>query len=102
VNLTFCVACGATDDLQHRHLVTEPRMAAMTKRTSSPFASHATRNCMRGESMAPIMRNPASQKIGQPRANRRATPTARGRKWAARTVIDALERIKQIERSKRP
>ena len=96
------------------------------KRLGNPYGARA------------LMRNPASQKIGQPRAtqagkdkadthalrlapvfaelenegflsanakatelNRRATPTARGRTWAARTVIDALARIKRIEGSKR-
>jgi DNA invertase Pin-like site-specific DNA recombinase len=91
------------------------------KRLGNPYGARA------------LMRNPESQKTGQPRAtqagkdkadahalrlapvfaeleangflsanakaaelNRRATPTARGRKWAARTVIDALARINRI------
>jgi DNA invertase Pin-like site-specific DNA recombinase len=96
------------------------------KRLGNPYGARA------------LMRNPASQKIGQPRAtqagkdkadahalrlapvfaeleakgflaanakaaelNKRGTPTARGREWAARTVIDAQERIKQIEETER-
>jgi hypothetical protein len=30
MNLTFCAACGATDDLQHHHLVTRGEPAAAT------------------------------------------------------------------------
>ena len=52
MKLAFCVACGATDDLQHHHLVTRAEAAAMMERTSSRFAMAATQNCTSVDSTA--------------------------------------------------
>ncbi len=114
MKLTFCAACGATDDLQHHHLVTRGEAGSDDERnlitlcgschaklherqanSARGAAAAAERARAFAESMRPMLvplaglsANAAAQEL-----TRRGFATARGGLWSAGAVIAVRKRL---------
>ena len=94
MRLTFCAACGVTDDLQHHHLVTRSEGDSYDERNLITLCDPATRSCASGGVTVPPPPIASTRRQG-----------SQGRPWASFERFGGMggrrEEVAVLERSGR-